>query len=171
MTKIAGAFNVYWGGTSSNEHVGQIADGITIEHFVNKRLITGDNEGLTPQDAVYQGHEVFVEFTLMEYDNARVQDMFWPYDTTTIGDQGAVGRLDVGSSLTKQLYMDHVAVGSESAGAGTTAASQPTTWSASNAILAEGFPVRMFYGPNDYRAVPLRMRLYPNSSGVFYAVT
>ena len=167
MTKIVGAYNVHWGGT----YVGQVADGVTIEHFVNKRLITGDNQGLTPQDAVYQGMEVFAEFTMMEYDNAAVQDLMWPYNTTTLGSQGAVGRLDVESTLTKALLMDHIPEGSESAGVGTTSATQPTTFTADRTILAEGFPVRLLYGPNDYRFIPVRMRLYPNASGVFWAVT
>ena len=167
MTKIVGAYNVFWGGT----YVGQIADGVVIEHFVNKRLITGDNEGLTPQDAVYQGMEVFAEFTLMEYSIAIVQDMAWPYQTTSIGTQGAVGRLDVESSLVKALLLNHVQQGSESAGIGTTAATEPTTFTADRTILAEGFPVRMLYGPNDYRFIPIRLRLYPNASGQFWTTT
>lgn len=169
MSKIVGAYNVTYGGT----FVGQTADGIVIEHFVNKRLITGDNEGLTPQDAVFQGHEVFAELTLMEYDRAAVQDMFWPYDVATIGGgkQGAVGRLDVESSLVKTLLLDHVPVGNESAGVGTPAETQPTTLTASRAILAEGFPVRLLYGPNDYRFIPIRLRLYPNDDGEFWVTT
>jgi hypothetical protein len=169
MSKIAGAYSVNYGGA----HVGQIADGVTFEYFVNKQLITGDNEGLTPQDAVFQGHECFMEFTLMEYDDAAALDVFWPYnpDITTFGHQGAVGRLDVDSSLTKILLLDHVAAGSESAGAGTPAATQPDTLTADRAILAEGFPVRMFFGPTRYRSIPVRLRLYPNAAGEFFSTT
>jgi len=67
---IAGQYTATIGGLT----VGQVTDGITIEHFANKRLITGDNEGLTPQDAVFQGLEVFVEFTLMEFNKADDSD-------------------------------------------------------------------------------------------------
>lgn len=168
MTKIAGAFVVRLGGV----HVGQIADGIVTEHFVNKQLITGDNEGLTPQDAVYQGHECFAEFTLLEYNQAGALDAFWPYNPTLAGwgDQGAVGRLDVESGLAQVLLLNHVPVGTESGGVGTTAATQPTTFTADRAILAEGFPVRMLYGVG-LRAIPIRMRLYPNASGQFWVTT
>ena len=159
MAFIAGAYDVNYGGSS----VGSISDGITIEHFVNKQLVTGDNFGSTPQDAVYQGGECFVEFTMMEYDNGFALDAFWPYDDA-YGTLGVVGRMDVASTLYKVLLLDHTSL----LGTGTTAATQPTTLTADRAILAEGFPVRMLFGVG-LREIPVRLRLYPNASGLFFA--
>jgi len=148
MGFIAGKYDVTYGGNT----VGQIGDGITTEHFVNKRLITGDNEGATPQDGVYRGHEFFMEFTLLEYDATASADVFTPY--AAFGAQGVIGRLDVASGIAKQLVMTAIA--------GTTAANSPTTVTADLAILAEGFPVRMLFAP-DLRDIPIRMRLYPTA--------
>lgn len=165
MPFIAGGYTVTYGGAA----LGQIADGITIEHFVNKQLITGDNYALTPQDAVYQGEECFMEFTLMEYNAAAARSAFWPY-AASYGLHGIVGRLDVGSSLVAALVMTAVA--------GTPAASTPATVTASRAVLAEGFPVRILFQPA-LREVPLRMRLYlsdpagaaPDGTEAFFALT
>ena len=160
MTFIAGAFNVKYGGAV----VGQIQDGVTIEHFVNKQLIRGDNFAQAPQDAVYQGEECFAEFTMMEYNNGAALDAFWPY-SATYGTMGNIGTLDVGSSLVKILLLDHTSLGT-----GTTAATQPTTFKATQAILAEGYPVRLLFAPA-LRTIPVRMRLYPTAAGVFFTLT
>lgn len=156
MAFISGQYTMTYGGTT----IGQIEDGIRLEHFVNKRLITGDNQGRTPQDAVYQGHEAFAQFTIMEADNAQVLDAVWPYDTTNFGRQSTIGRLDVGSSLTVALVMTALA--------STPAVGNPTTITIPRAILAEGYPVSVLYAP-DLRDIPLRLRLYPDASGDFWA--
>lgn len=159
MTFIAGPYVVSYNGTT----VGQCRD-ITIEHFVNKQLITGDNLAATPQDAVYQGMEVFVEFTMMEHDNVFALDAFWPYSGTD-GVPGQVGRLDVASSLAKVLLLTAVA--------GTTAGAVTLEdFNATLAILAEGFPVRILQAPA-LKEVPIRMRLYPDvaQSNRFYFFT
>ena len=167
MTFIAGQYTVTYDtiGEGTPNTIGQIESGFTIEHFQNKRLITGDNEGLTAQDAVFQGHEVFIEFVLMEYRDASdtTRPVFWPYHAN-FGTQGVVGRLDVASSIALQLILTVVA--------GTTAAvaAAPTSLTAPRAILAEGFPVRMSLAP-DLRDIPIRMRLYPNSGRDFYTTT
>lgn len=157
MGFIAGAYDVSY----NNSSVGKIADGVTVEHFVNKQLITGDNYASTPQDAVYQGMEVFVEFTMMEYDNSYALDAFWPYHAT-FGNIGNIGALD--SSYWKVLLLNHATLGT-----GTPAATQPTSFTADRAVLAEGYPVRLLYAPA-LRDVPIRLRLYPNASGEFFAL-
>lgn len=168
--------------------VGQIAAGFTLEHSVSKQLITGDNEGDTVQDAVYRGHNPFVEFTLMEYISEDAVDgdggsfdVFAPYssDISAGGpqlDQGIIGRLD------NKLV---AGVPSGSAGAliltaltGTEAASQatsnrgPAVLTALSSILAEDFPVRFLMGVG-LREIPVRLRIYPHrpsGSTLFYTV-
>lgn len=152
MGFIAGPYTA----TLGAQAIGQAANGYTISHSVFKELVTGDAEALTPQDAVYQGHEVFVSWILQEYDVALAQDVFWPYGTTTEwGAQGQVGRMDVASSLVSQLILDDVA--------GTPAATKPLTATFPKVILAEGFPVEMIFG-NTLRRIPIRMRAYPSGS-------
>lgn len=162
MSFIAGPYTA----TYNAVPVGQLAAGATIEHFVHKRLITGDNEGDTPQDAVHRGHEMFAEMTLMEYDQAGALDVFWPYNTT-YGDNGQVGVLDVdlanAGGLSKPLVLTDVSGGG-------TAETNPATLTATHSILAEGFPVRLLFAP-DLRDIPVRLRLYPNVSSVFVALT
>jgi hypothetical protein len=156
MAFIAGTFGVSYDAAT----IGITSGGITIEHYVNKQLITGDNKGLTPQDAVYQGEEVFVQFTCIEADNAKLKLAMWPYETATgLGKLGVIGRTDVGSAIFKALVLSSTAA--------TPAAAQPATFTAERAILAEGFPVAMVFGPS-LRDIPLRFRLYPNASDLFY---
>jgi hypothetical protein len=157
MSFIAGAYTVTYNGMS----VGQIEAGTTLEWLANKRLITGDNQGDSPQDAVYRGHDVHADFILMEYNASAAAAAFWPY-SGTFGTQGTVGRLDVGSSLAKALVLTAVA--------GTPAAATPASLTAATAILAEGFPVRVLFAP-DLRDIPLRMRIYPSVAGVFWSTT
>jgi hypothetical protein len=155
MAFTAGAMTASYNGMS----VGQIKD-LVIEHVPRKRLITGDAQGSSPQDAVYQGMECFIEFTLVEWDGTAAQAAFWPY-SGTYGTQGQVGRTDDGSSIAKALLLEDIA--------GTTAENDPDTLTASKAILAEGFPVETLFAP-DLREVPLRFRLYPVSDE-FFALT
>lgn len=153
MSFIAGGYTVTYNAST----LGQLANGLRLSHEFFKRLITGDSYGETPQDAVYRGARVSVDCTLIEYNATGAALAFWPYNATlyTIG---VVGRLDVGSSLAKSLVLTAVA--------GTTAATVPATATFLTSILQEGFPVELLFAP-DLREVPLRMRVYPSSSGVF----
>lgn len=157
MTFIAGPYTVQYKAAT----VGQARD-ITIEHFVNKQLVTGDNLGSTPQDAVYQGMEVFCDFILIEHNVDGARTLFWPYDVTD-GEPGQIGRMDVASGIAGNLVLTAVA--------GTTAAALPATLTAARAVLAEGFPVRILYAPT-LREVPVRMRFYPDTTNDrFYVLT
>jgi len=172
MTFIAGAYTVQADitGGSTDVTVGQIESGITLEWVTNKQLVTGDNQGDTPQDAVFQGKELFVGFTLMETELLRARLLYWPYSTVgsgatlegVYGTQGILGRLDVASVITQKLTFTAIA--------GTTAAASPTTLTIPRAIIAEDVPVRIKFGPV-LRDVTLRMRAYPDSAGVFFTTT
>lgn len=159
MAFMAGAYTVTYNGSS----IGQIESGIRITWQDRKQLITGDNEGRTPQDAVFQGKECFVEFTLMEYDNAQALLAFWPY-AAAFGDQGVIGRLD--SSIVKQLIFTAV----PGTPVATSQTGGPLTITMAYAVLAEDYPIRIPFASR-LRDIPVRMRVYPSSSGVFFTRT
>lgn len=155
MGFIAGRYTGTWNAAA----IGQTAEGFTLSHQFFKRLITGDAYGEAPQDAVYRGAAVEVGWRSIEYNAAAIAGLIWPYNGTLL-DMGTVGRLDYGSSLAKQLVLTAVA--------GTPAAAAPASVTLTLTILKEGFPVDMLFAP-DLREVPLRLRAYPNTSGVFGA--
>lgn len=155
MSFIAGQYTVTLGGST----VGQLADGIALEHQAFKRLITGDNFAESPQDAVFRGMSLFAAYTLLEYNATSARAAFWPYGSTYLT-MGVVGRLD--SALIAQLIL--------TAASGTPAASTPASVTLPKAILAEGFPVSILFRP-DLREVPIRQRIYPDASGVFGTLT
>ncbi len=156
MAFIAGQYTATLGGSP----VGQIEAGITIEHFVNKRLVTGDNQGDTPQDAIHRGHEYFAEFILMEYDVAVLVSVWNPYGA--YGAQGVVGAMDIASSNVASLVLTAIS--------NTTASASPASVIATRCILAEGFPVRILFAP-DLRDMPIRLRMYQAAAGTFFTVT
>lgn len=153
MAFLAGRYTATWNSLAC----GQTADGFRTSHSIFKRLITGDAFAQAPQDGIYQGAELFVAYRLIAYDSAALPTIMWPYSATFL-DMGVIGRTDVGSTLAKSLILTAVA--------STPAASTPASLTLPNSILAEGFPVELLFAP-DLREVPIRQRVYPNSSGVF----
>lgn len=159
MTFIAGAYTATYDGTT----IGQAKAGFLLQHFVNKELITGDLEGRTPQDAVFQGHEMFISFIMTDYTLTKAKLAFAPYGAGTWGDNGVVGRTDVGSSIAKQLILTSVT--------GTPSVASPATWTAPLSILAEDVPVRIPIGPT-LREIEVTMRIYPaTATGIFFTTT
>lgn len=156
MSFIAGSYSVSYDGAT----VGQILDGVRLQHSFFKQLITGDNFAQSPQDAVFQGAQHFAQFSLMEYDNAKAATAFYPYGSAWFTMDTVIGTLDSANSMVLLL----------TALAGTPAAAAPATITCNLSILAEGFPVELLLAPA-LRTIPLRMRIYPNSSGVFGTLT
>ena len=153
MAFIAGRYTATW----NNLALGQTAEGFRLSHQFFKRLITGDAFAEAPQDAVYRGSELTIAYRLIQYDAAAAQTLMWPY-SATLFDMGVIGRTDVGSAIAKSLILTAVA--------GTPAAATPATLTFPTSILQEGFPVELLFAP-DLREIPMRQRIYPNSSGVF----
>lgn len=152
---IAGRLTAFYSGAT----IGQVSDGFTIEHIPRKRLITGDVMGPdSPQDAVFRGHDVFIEFNLMEYDATSVAAAIWPYGI--LGTATDVGRMDIAGSGTLAAPLILTDTGS----ANVPAANKPNTLTADLAVLAPGFPVQLLLAP-DLREIPIRMQLYPNTTG------
>ena len=160
-TFIAGPYTA----TYNAKALGQSEQGFSISHEFFKRLVTGDQGGDTVQDSIYRGRNQFVEYDLNEAVSAGVADLIDPYATVlgTPHTMGVIGTLDVGFAgySGKGLALVLTAI------AGSSAADQgPASITFSVSILAENFPVRILYGP-DLRQIPIRQRVYPNSSGVF----
>lgn len=153
MSFLAGRYTA----TLNSLALGQTADGLRMSHSFFKQLITGDAMAQAPQDAVYQGAELFMAMRLIEYNAAGALTAMWPYHATFLN-MGVIGRLDVGSSIATSLILTAVA--------NTPAAATPATLTLPTTILAEGFPVELLFAPA-LREIPLRQRVYPNSSGVF----
>lgn len=142
--------------------VGQATEGFTIEWFSNQQPIVGDVSGRTPQDHVMQNIEVFVEMTLMEWDAAAAQALFWPFHAT-------LGRGPVVGSLASTIAFRELVL---SAVTGTPAGdiSGQDVWTFPDVQLQEGFPVRILMAPA-LREIVLRLRVYPDSSNVFFTVS
>lgn len=156
MSFIAGKYAV----TLAASSVGQTADGITLSHSVSKRLITGDNFADTVQDAIFRGMNMFTAYRLMEYNATAARATFWPYGSSYLNMSVVIGTLD--SANAGQLVLTALA--------GTPAAAAPATVTLPLCILAEDFDVELLFAP-DLREVPIRQRIYPNSSGVFGSLT
>lgn len=156
MGFIAGQYTATLGGST----VGQLADGARINHSFFKELITGDNMAQSPQDAIFQGGEVQVDYSLMEYNATSARAAFWPYGSAYLTMDTVIGTLDSANASALVL----------SALSGTPAAAAPASVTLPLAILAEGFPVEILFAPS-LRKIPIRQRVYPNASKVFGTLT
>lgn len=154
-TYLAGKYD----GTYDGATIGELTDGWKLSASLFSRIITGHSGAKTPQDGIHQGGECFLAFTCMEAYLAKVKLAFWPL-SATLFDLGVIGRLD--SAIAKQTVMTALAA--------TPAAASPASITFPLCKLAEGYPVEMLFGP-DLREVPIRFRLFPNSSNVFGSVT
>ena len=154
---VAGAYTATFNGLA----LGQTAQGYRLSHTHFKRPVTGDALAQSPQTAVFQGIEMFLQANLIEFNAAGIYPLIWPYGSTYL-QFGPVGRMDVESSLTKQMILTAVT------GTPAQVLAAPASLTLPNAILAEGFPVELLLAP-DLREVPMRMRLYPTTTGSPYA--
>jgi hypothetical protein len=162
MTKfVAGGYTSTWypqrtDGASGGLALGQTAQGYRLSHNFFKRIITGDKRAQAPQDAVYQGAEMHIQFNLIEYLEAGIASIMWPYGNYL--SMGVVGRLDVQQGLTGCLILTAVT--------GTPAAATnfaPKALTLPRCMLSEGFPVELLMAP-DLKEVPIRLRIYPADS-------
>lgn len=148
---IAGKYDVNYNTGS----IGQ-TDGIRIGWRMHGQPVTGDNYADSVQDYIYRGADVWVSMTLMEYNNAKARQAFWPYDLTSgdetdVGLIGVIGRLN--SGLAKALTLTALT--------GSPAASHLLT--IDKAILSPGHQVQLLYEPR-LRIVPIRFNCLPQGS-------
>lgn len=157
MAFIAGPYTATWNSLAC----GQAEDGYETTHEYFWELISGDSYGESPQEGIYRGAQMDIAWRAVDFSAAAIQTMMWPA-SATIYTLGVPGRSAVGSSLAKALVLTAVA--------GTTAATVPATLTLTNTILKEGAGVALKYAPA-LRYVPIRLRVYPTSGGVFGTVT
>jgi len=158
MAFIAGRYAMTYGATGSEATVGQLQGGVTISHQFMKQPVVGDNMGQTVQDSVILGADVTASSTLMEYDNAVVASVFWPYGTAYLSFLEAnIGKLDVQSQLTNSCILTVV-------GGSANDNTAPSTVTAAEVALQAGAGVDILFSP-EHRVIPFRMRLYPTLSG------
>lgn len=150
MAFIAGAYVA----TYNNLRVGQLSEGITMNHVTYKEIIIGDQGGRSAQDAVYQGTDVTSDFIMMEWNSAAAVQVFWPYGVTWLN-SGVVGRLDVQQSICKGLILTAII------GPPAQALAAPASATLTKSILHEDFPVNTIF-KSAHRKIPIRMRHYPD---------
>lgn len=116
-----------------------------------EKIANTDRYGKTEIDGIYQGVDWFMQFTCLEYRAGSIA-AWWPFGTA--GLLGVIARLRW--SLASPLVLTAIA--------GTPASAAPATFTATRAILADGFNTQTLFGPT-LRKLPIRQILYPFDSG------
>lgn len=143
-TFIAGAYRPTIGAVS----LGQIEDGFNFEYTFTGEPIRGQNLGDSVQDIVYRGGDCFIQFTAIEFSQAGLLSLLWPWHAT-MGQVGVVGIL-ANNNKADVLVLTRVA--------GTPA--YYATITAEEAILAPGYPVQWLLAPR-LKKIPVRLQLLP----------
>lgn len=171
---VAGAYTGAW----NAQNLGLVRKGFEIRSRISKNIVTDSQiYGDTVLDAVYNGQNMFIGFTMMEFTKAILVGLFncYSYGASSVpsasmskanmGQLGVVGLMDVGSLLVKSLVLTAVA--------GSTAATSPATVTANQSILAEDSDINYMLSLEN-RELPLVLRLYPytiSTLDVFFSVT
>ena len=167
---IAGPYTATYDSVS----IGLTTQGFTLSHEFFKRLITADQFGDGPVNAIYRGRAQFIEFESLEAGNAAIHNLMDPYASVVGGiatplTMGAIGQFDVDVSFPDASVCSGAAkslVLTKIAGSCAT----PATVTLPLSIIAEGYPIRQLYA-QELRTIPLRMRVYPSAAGFFGATT
>lgn len=166
MSFISGAYTLTYGGST----LGQVESGLQHSYAPSYEEIRGDNAGETLQDGVYRGVNVFLSFTLLEYNATAVQALVWPW-SATLGTLGTIGRLMTGiktvgtpggSAGTGTLVATAVA--------GTPAASTPATRTYHHVMIPNGQNVEYLLAPM-LRRLPIRLVCTPGTGNVLWTDT
>lgn len=151
MGFIAGPYTV----TYNAKALGIVEDAPALEFTNSVDRITGDNLGDSLQDGVYRGGNCFIDMVLQEFNAAGALEAFWPWSDDA-GEVGIIGKLlndfDAALVLTAVAGTSAAAVGGWS------------PFTATHAVLAPGFPIRLLFGSR-LRNVPIRFQLLPYDSG------
>lgn len=166
---IAGPYTA----TYNTVSIGLTTQGFTLSHEFFKRLITSDQTGDGPVNAIYRGRAQFIEFESLEAGNEGIQNLMDPYapvvgGSAVPGVMGAIGQFDVDVTVGESTCNGAARALILTKIAGSCAV--PATVTIPLAIIAEGYPIRQLYA-QELRTIPLRMRAYPNSVGLFYSQT
>ena len=110
-----------------------------------------DKYGKAVIDTIYQGANHYAQFMCMEYKASTIA-AWWPF-----GNQGIMGVIArLGFTMAAPLVLTAVS--------GTPAASSPASLTSTYGILSPGYNTQLLFGPT-LRKLPIRMLLYPYSSG------
>ena len=157
VNAVSGAYFANYGG----EYVGITEDGYELEQTTFAEPIRGDNLGDSIQDEVYRGTDVFLNFVLIEYNQAVAASggtddtpIFHPHDDVLglLGKPGVLRGSFSGSGLALTRYS-----------ADTTATA--VTLTLTKSVLASNFPVRLLMA-NRLKKIPMRMQAFPNYTEV-----
>tara|TARA_R110002020_G_scaffold125704_1_gene283041 strand:- start:274 stop:834 length:561 start_codon:yes stop_codon:yes gene_type:complete len=162
---IAGPYSGAWNTT----YLGVTEDGYELEHTFYSEPVRGDNLGDAIQDEIYRGADVYVNYTLMEHEQARDANGNGSPNSSPWWPQSVSGHNAVGSNAQIGVVGDsrgeYAASLVLSAAALTPAAALPATITFPYALLATNFPVRILYASR-VRRVPMRMICYPVAAGL-----
>jgi hypothetical protein len=164
LVPVAGSYTV----TYNSVAIGVIEDGFNLEFSNRADMITGDNLGDIIQDGIFRGVDgVTVDMTLIEAGKGETAGIQWPLNST-FGFINAVSTVPyVGYTMSSLSLVMVCTLLTGPPGA-------PNSFTASQCILAEGFPVRQQYA-NRLRRMPLRLRWLPYTDGssnvVFFKTT
>jgi len=147
--------------------VGMTRQGHEIEVQLKADLIDEtDLYGLTMVDAVMRGGDAFYNAVFREYKAGPISILTRPFG-------GTLGLLTNAANPIGTLLSDKAQALVLTATAGTPAALTPATLTASKAILAENYPVKIVHDSR-LKELPIRMRLFPYVSGsdtIFFSTT
>lgn len=133
---------------------GMTRQGHEIEVSLKQEMVDeSDLYGLSVIDAVLRGGDCFYQANFREYKAGSLGIFTAPFGGTLGLLANAANPLGVlASNLAKALVLTSTT--------GTPAAAAPATLTASKALLAENYPVKLLFDSR-LREVPVRMRLYP----------
>jgi hypothetical protein len=152
-TLIAGRYSAVY----NSVDVGITRQGHEIEVALKAEVIDeSDLYGLSMIDLIHRGGNAFYQANFREYKAGSISVLTAPFAGTLgilVNAANPVGA--VGSDKAQALVL--------TAATGTPAATSPATLTASKAILAEDYPVKLLFDSR-LREIPVRMRLIPYAS-------
>ncbi len=152
-TLIAGRMSA----TYNSVDVGITRQGHEIEIQLKAEMIDeSDLYGLSTIDALLRGGDAFYSATFREYKAGSISVLTRPFG-------GTLGLLTNAANPMGVLASDKAQALVLTATANTPAASSPASLTASKALLAENYPVKIVHDSR-LKELPVRMRLYPYAS-------
>jgi hypothetical protein len=151
---LVGSYNGFWGGLA----IGQVGlGGYKIRQTYNRRDINFDSVGMTPVDTLFMGVNLFVDFVVMQYNQAAIKSMTWPWTVRNLstGNQNIVrGESPAGGAsmfdYAKPLVL--VACNTEL---------NPSCITFYKTIIAPDFEQVINLSGVEERMIPMRMMVFP----------
>lgn len=156
-TLIAGRYSA----TYNAVDVGMTRQGHEVEvQLKQENIEETDLFGLSFIDAIIRGGDAFYNAVFREYKAGSISVLTRPFG-------GTIGLMQNATYPAGRLFSDVAQALVLTATAGTPAAAAPATLTASKALLAENYPVKIVFDSR-LRELPVRMRLGPYLSTADY---